>query len=283
MALEYLRDEMLVFPNAKINLGLNVISKRADGYHDIESVFVPIPFYDALEAIVDRTLEHGRLVYSRSGLTIPGDPKNDLCFRAHSMIAACYEIPGVRLHLHKVIPMGAGLGGGSSDGTRTLMLLDKLLDLRIPDPELLRMAADLGSDCPFFIGEGVMLATGRGETLIPLELDLNGLYVALVHPNVHVGTAEVFANIVPTGRSVDLNSLVARSRISKWQEDVKNTMEPYASKKHPVIEQVKREFLSKGALYAAMSGSGSSVFGIFSERPIGIVLPQGLVAQVFAF
>ncbi|MCB0769204.1 MAG: 4-(cytidine 5'-diphospho)-2-C-methyl-D-erythritol kinase [Flavobacteriales bacterium] len=272
---------MLVFPNAKINLGLNVVSKRADGFHDIESVFVPVPLCDALEAVVDRTLEDGRLVYTRSGLTIPGDPEKDLCSRAHSMIASRTTVPGVRMHLHKIIPMGAGLGGGSSDGTRTLMLLDELFDLKTPEADLLRMATELGSDCPFFIGDSAMLATGRGETLMPLELDLSGLYVALVHPNVHIGTAEVYANTVPTGRSVDLVSLVARSRIAMWQEDVKNTMEPYVSKEHPVIGIVKRELLSQGAIYAAMSGSGSSVFGIFPERPADITLPNGLVAQVF--
>jgi 4-diphosphocytidyl-2-C-methyl-D-erythritol kinase len=280
--LEYLRSTMLVFPHAKINLGLNVLRKRADGYHDIETVFYPIPLCDALEALVEEDLGQGQLVYTRSGIEVPGDPTKDLCVRAHALIIARRTIPGVRLHLHKMIPMGAGLGGGSSDGAHTLLLLDTLLNLKIPKAEMLTMAAELGSDCPFFFGKGAMLASGRGEMLTSLGLDLAGLHLVLIHPNIHVGTSEVYANTKPSGQSIDLGAVVRRSGIPHWQKDLVNTMEPFVASKHPLIAEIKQLLIEKGALYAAMSGSGSTVFGIFPTPPEDLELPTSLRATRIA-
>ncbi len=276
---QYLRT-MVVFPHAKINLGLNVLRKRPDGYHDIESVMVPIPLCDVLEAVVDP--DQSEVVYTRSGLAIPGDPRNDLCSRAVEMIRLTRELPGLRLHLHKVIPMGAGLGGGSSDGTNTLLLLNKLLDLRFTKGELHGMATGLGSDCPFFLNEETQLATGRGEELRPLPLDLSGLHMILINPAIHVGTPEVFANTAPTGSSVNLEHLVDRDRITEWQGTLLNTMEPYIFGKHPEIAVIKTALLEHGAFYAAMSGSGSTVFGLFNSLPQKLDLPTGQMQWIFS-
>lgn len=276
---QYLRA-MVVFPHAKINLGLNVLRKRPDGYHDIESVMVPIPLCDVLEAVVDP--DQSQVIYTRSGLAIPGDLRNDLCLRAVERIRTVRELPGLRLHLHKVIPMGAGLGGGSSDGAFTLHLLNKLLDLRFSKDELHRMATELGSDCPFFLNEGAQLASGRGEELRPVQLDLTGLDILLINPGIHVSTLEVFANTFPTGRSWNLEQLVARDRITNWQGSIVNTMEPYVFGKYPEIALIKTALLEHGAIYAAMSGSGSTVFGLFNSLPEKLDLPTGQSQWVFS-
>ncbi|MEZ4739495.1 MAG: 4-(cytidine 5'-diphospho)-2-C-methyl-D-erythritol kinase [Flavobacteriales bacterium] len=231
---------MVVFPPAKINLGLNVLRKRADGFHEIESVLFPVPLTDVLEAIVDPELPEGQLIYSRSGTPIPGNLAADLCTRAHSMVAERRVLPGVRLHLHKVIPMGAGLGGGSSDGANTLSLLNDLLDLGLSMSELAGMAVRLGSDCSFFLDQGAKLATGRGEELTPVDLDLSGLYLYMIAPNVHVGTAEVYANSAPTERSAELHVLASRSRIPEWPTHLVNTMEQYVFRTYPAVADAKR-------------------------------------------
>jgi len=271
---------MVVFPHAKINLGLNVLRKRPDGFHDIESVMVPIPLCDVLEVVVDP--DQNEVLYTRTGLEIPGPSGNDLCLRAVEMIHTARELPGLRLHLHKVIPMGAGLGGGSSDGAFTLLLLNKLLDLRFSKSELHQMATGLGSDCPFFLSEGAQLASGRGEELRPLQLDLSGLHMIMINPGIHVATAEVYANTVPSGSSWKLEQLVTRDRIADWQGSIVNTMEPYVFEKYPEIALIKTALLSHGAIYAAMSGSGSTVFGLFNSLPEKLDLPSSQVQWVFS-
>jgi 4-diphosphocytidyl-2-C-methyl-D-erythritol kinase len=200
---------MIVFPHAKINLGLNVVRKRADGYHDIETVMVPIPLCDALEAVVDPGLGANEVILTRSGLPVPGKETDDLCLRAVRAIQQERTLPGLRIHLHKVIPMGAGLGGGSSDGARTLLLLNDLLELHLTPSSLHSMAAALGSDVPFFLQQGAQLAEGRGEHLRRVEVPLAGLWLVLIDPGVHVPTADVYANTVPTGTSVGLAEILA--------------------------------------------------------------------------
>lgn len=257
---------MLVFPCAKINLGLNVVRRRADGYHDIESVLVPIPLTDALEAVVDPALPQGTTVLTRSGRPVPGDPDMDLVLRAYRLVHALHPLPGLRVHLHKAIPIGAGLGGGSSDGAHMLLLLDRLFGLRL-GPEVMRtLAAQLGSDPPFFLHHGPCLAEGRGEHLTPLALSLDELWLVLVDPGIHVSTAEVYARTRPSGTSVDLRSILA-GPIDSWQGRLINGMEEAVFTLHPAIGRIKRALLEAGARYASMSGSGSSVFGLFTERP----------------
>ncbi len=265
---------MLVFPPAKINLGLNVIARRADGYHEIESVMVPIPLCDALEIVVDPMLGAAEVVYTRSGLPIDGDPKDDLCMRAVRAFGSVRPLPGLRMHLLKAVPLGAGLGGGSSDGAHTLMLLDELIGTQLGKVSLHELAASLGSDCPFFLGDEAALVTGRGEQLEPIGLDLRGLWIMLVNPGVHVSTAEVYKNTSPTGRRIDLAHSLTSSKLEYWSDVAPNIMEAYVFRTHPVIGTIKERLLSAGAAYAAMSGSGSTVFGLFNSKPVELTWPN---------
>lgn len=258
---------MIVFPHAKINLGLNVLRKRPDGFHDIESVLVPIPLTDVLEAIVDPALPNGAVEFTSSGISIPGATETNLCIRAVRSLQAQRPMPGIRMHLHKVVPTGAGLGGGSSDGAHTLLLLNKLLDLGLEGTALHRMAAELGSDCPFFLSDRPQLAEGRGERLSPVILDLKGWWLLLVNPGIHVGTAEVYANTVPSGANENIAEALLSTSPDQWQDRVTNSMELYVFKTYPAVKQLRDALLTQGAAYASMSGSGSSVFGLFREDP----------------
>jgi 4-diphosphocytidyl-2-C-methyl-D-erythritol kinase len=271
---------MLVFPPAKINLGLHVLRQRTDGYRDIETVMVRIPLYDALEAIIDPDVADGGFVFTRSGLEVPGDPTQDLCAKAHGLLKAQRSLPGLRVHLHKAIPIGAGLGGGSSDGAHALDLINRLLGLGIGQTDLLAMAARLGSDCPFFLGHGAQLASGRGEELVPLDLSLRGLWLMLVDPGIHIGTAEVYANTGTAPAKADLVELIMRSPPEEWSGRLVNVMEDYVLKAYPMVAEAKRLISEAGATYSAMSGSGSSVFGLFRERPALPVLPSGYRGRV---
>lgn len=266
---------MLVFPRAKINLGLHVLRQRTDGYRDIETVMVPIPLHDALEAVIDPRVPNGGLVFTRSGLEVPGDPMQDLCAKAHGLLKAQCAVPGLRLHLHKTIPVGAGLGGGSSDGAYALKLMNELFVLGLGQTDLLEMAAQLGSDCPFFLGDGAQLGTGRGEVLLPLRLYLKGWWLMLINPGIHVNTTEVYANTQPASAQTDLVELVARAKPEEWSGTLVNVMEDYVAEAYPKVAETKQIILETGAAYAAMSGSGSSVFGLFRERPVLPILPTG--------
>ncbi len=271
---------MLVFPFAKINLGLQVLRKRPDSYHDIRSTLFPIPLRDALEAVVDNNLPPGEVKFESTGLPVPGDPKSNLCLKAVEHIRQQRELPGLRMHLHKAIPTGAGLGGGSSDGAHTLLLLNQLLALGFTAEELHAMAARLGSDCPFFLKELPQFAEGRGERLSPAEVDLKNHWLVLVNPGIHVSTAEVFQGMQLASAHADLEE-VLKAPLAAWQTTVVNDLEPIVSAKHPAIGAIKAELLKQGAVYAAMSGSGSSVFGIFAEEPSGIVFPVEYSSWVF--
>ncbi|MGV3637021.1 MAG: 4-(cytidine 5'-diphospho)-2-C-methyl-D-erythritol kinase [Flavobacteriales bacterium] len=274
---------MLRFPQAKINLGLNVLERRADGYHDIESVMVPIPLHDVLEAVVAPDLGVNEVVYTRSGLPIPGPVETDLCFKAVRVLQRGHDLPGLRLHLHKVVPMGAGLGGGSSDGACALELIDTLCGLRSDRPALAERALELGSDCPFFLQDQACIARGRGERLAPVDLDLKGLWLILANPGIHVGTAEVYRNTAPTRSSWPLESVVHRERLLEWQDLLPNTMEPYVLNAYPEVKALKGTIQRAGAVYTAMSGSGSSVFGLFTEEPMMPAFPASTKAWKLRF
>ncbi len=274
---------MLVFPPAKINLGLHVLRQRPDGYRDIETVMVPIPLHDALEAVVDPEVPNGGLVFTRSGLEVPGDPMADLCVKAHGLLKAGHSLPGVRMHLLKAIPIGAGLGGGSSDGAHALKLINELLDLGLAQTDIQAMATRLGSDCPFFLGGGAQLPTGRGEVLLPLELSLHGWWLMLINPGIHIGTAEVYANTELAPANADLAQLIARSSPAEWDGQLVNVMEAYVLNAYPMVAETKHYIRQTGAAYSAMSGSGSSVFGLFNSRPTLPSLPSGHRAWVLPF
>ena len=266
---------MLVFPPAKINFGLHVLQQRPDGYRDIETVLVPIPLHDALEAVVDPEVPNGGLVFTRSGLEVPGDPMTDLCVKAHALLKAGHSLPGVRMHLHKAIPIGAGLGGGSSDGAHALMLINELLALGLAETDLRAMAAELGSDCPFFLRSGAQLATGRGEVLLPLALSLKGWWLMLINPGIHVRTAKVYANTELGPAKADLTELITRHPPEEWSGRLVNVMEHYVMRTYPKVAGAKRIIHEAGAAHTAMSGSGSTVFGLFRDRPSLPVLASG--------
>lgn len=267
---------MVLFPHAKINLGLNVMSKRTDGFHEVESLLFPIPLCDVLEAVVDPSLGRNQLVYTRSGLPIPGEQDGDLCYKAVRSLQRIQELPGLRLHLHKVIPMGAGLGGGSSDGAHTLTLVNELCALGLQHDTLAGLALELGSDCPFFLQGQACVARGRGERLSPISLDLKGMWLLLLNPGIHVSTAGVYRHTTPTGRAWDWDVAGDAERMADWHVLLPNTMEAYVVQTHPMVGRLKAMLAGHGAVHAAMSGSGSTVFGLFKEEPPEIPLPGGV-------
>lgn len=261
---------MISFPNAKINLGLHITAKRKDGYHDIETCMVPIPLTDALEMIISTK----KTSFESSGLTIPGDPKENLILKAYQLLKKDFpSLPHVSIHLHKNIPMGAGLGGGSSDAAFALNLMNNLFDLILDDFFLEEYAAQLGSDCAFFIENKPKIAKGRGELLTPIDLDLAGTYLILINPGIHTGTKEAYAGVTPSTPKVKLEEILADK--SRWKEELVNDFEASISSNHPEIAAIKEKLYENGAYYAAMSGSGSSVFGLFEENPGSIDWEEG--------
>jgi len=252
---------MLVFPNAKINLGLNILRKRPDGYHDIESCLYPIPWYDALKAVPSEQFS-----FKQTGLTIDGKQEDNLCIKAFHIIRNKYNIPSVSVHLHKVIPMGAGLGGGSADGAFMLKLLNSLFELRLSSGELEEYAASLGSDCPFFIKNVPSIASGTGTTLQVLDLDLSEYYVGLIYPSVHVSTKEAYSGVVPNSEATSLSNKLLEG-INTWSGEVKNDFQPSIASNHIQIQNALDKINLDGPLYSAMSGSGAAVFGLFDKKP----------------
>ncbi len=266
---------MITFPHAKINLGLHVLRLRPDGYREMESVLLPIPMRDALEVVVDHDVPSGEVVFVRTGMPVPGNPQEDLCVHAAKALGRDHDLPGLCMHLHKTIPIGAGLGGGSSDGAHALMLINDLLDLGVPAARLAELAAALGSDCPFFLGNGAQLATGRGAILSPIVVDLTGWWLMLLNPGIHVSTAEVYAQTALAPARYDLGSVLTEQRPEEWGGHVVNVMEDYVLRAYPEVRRTLEKVQFAGAVYSAMSGSGSSVFGLFRERPVLPALPEG--------
>ncbi len=251
---------MITFPNAKINLGLNIISKREDGYHNIESCFYPIPWHDSLEVI-----EAASFAFHSYGLDIPGDTSSNLCVKAFELLKADHKIPSVEIHLIKNIPMGAGLGGGSADGAFTLKMLDELFELGLTEDQLEAYSLQLGSDCPFFIKNKPVIASGRGEHLKPIDLNLSGHHLAIHNPGIHVSTKEAYAGVTPQSPAQSILDLIQKP-MSEWKDAMVNDFEASIFPNHPTIAQLKQEMYNAGAIYASMTGSGSTVFGIFEEK-----------------
>jgi len=251
---------MIAFPVCKINLGLSIISKREDGYHNLETCFYPVQWCDILEVIPsDQTS------FSTSGIDIPGDEKSNLCLRAYHLLRQDFDLPEVKIHLHKIIPMGAGLGGGSSDGAKTLQLLNDIFQLKLSIDRILKYAAQLGSDCSFFLYDRPMLGIGKGEILSETSVSLKDYFLVLVKPPVHVSTQQAYANVIPQAPAMPLEDAL-RLPIAEWKAHLKNDFEDSVFKAQPVIGEIKEQLYRQGAVYASMSGSGSSLFGIF-EKP----------------
>ena len=257
---------MVVFPNGKINLGLNITAKRADGYHDLETVFYPVKLRDALEVI-----SADELTFTTSGLPVSGNPHDNLCMKAYHLLRTDYpSLPPIAVHLHKAIPMGAGLGGGSADGAFMLTLLNKEFHLNLSQEQLLAYALQLGSDCPFFIINTPCFATGRGEVLTPVALDLSAYKIVLVNPGIHVSTAAAFSMLTPAVPAMPVHEIVQQP-IETWRRDLINDFEVSVFERHPELKAIKGQLYNAGALYAAMSGSGSTLFGFFKAE--GFVVP----------
>jgi 4-diphosphocytidyl-2-C-methyl-D-erythritol kinase len=255
---------MIAFPNAKINLGLNIIEKRTDGFHNIETIFYPVPWCDALE-IIPGNKNDQPVTLSTSGNKVYSKENQNLCVRAYHLLAENHELPPVKMHLHKVIPIGAGLGGGSSDASQSLLLMNTIFNLKLKENILREYALQLGSDCPFFTYNKPMFATGKGDELETIKLDLKNYFIVLVKPKVHVSTSEAYKNIVPKKPSGSLKEFI-RLPVNKWKETIQNDFEKSIFEKFKVIKNVKEKLYKYGAVYASMSGSGSTVYGIFTEE-----------------
>lgn len=258
---------MLVFPNCKINLGLRILNKREDGYHNIETVFYPVPLKDVLEIIPFTDLKP--INFSSSGLVIDGETENNLCIKAYQLLRTDFpQIPAVKMHLHKTIPMGAGLGGGSADAAFTLQLINRQFNLNLSTTQLINYALQLGSDCAFFILNTPCAGTGRGEILEQIAVDLSGHQLILVNPGIHVNTGQAFAALTLNPKNRNLPSLkdIIKQPIFTWQNHLKNDFEEPVFKLYPAIKEIKESLYKIGAVYASMSGSGSTVYGIFKKQ-----------------
>ena len=258
---------MLCFPNCKINIGLYITRKREDGYHDIETVFYPVQVRDVLE-IVPAEKDDMHI----SGLSVSGNLNDNLVWKALQLLRPVYpdKITPIDMYLHKVIPMGAGLGGGSADGAFMLQLLSNYFKLGLSREQLAHYALQLGSDCPFFIYNTPQFASGRGEKLSAVSLDLSAYSLQLICPEVHLSTAQAFSTIRPKAAPIDLN-LLPTIPVEQWKDKVSNDFEQPVFEKHPVLSEIKKQLCGQGAVYASMSGSGSSVYGIF---------PKGIKAAI---
>lgn len=280
---------MIDFPNAKINLGLKIVRKRDDGYHDIETVMYPVLLCDILEILES---DHGETTLKCSGISIdvstekiekqekgvsgfiPLKTDNNLVQKIYELLKSDYNLPPVFMHLHKAIPVGAGLGGGSSDGTFALKMLNRLFKIRLSPEQLHSYASALGSDCAFFLENKPMLATGRGENLSPIHLDLKGFYILIVKPNLHINTSQAYSWIKPTPPAESLAEILS-SPIQHWKHRLVNDFEAPVFQRHPELKNIKEQLYTSEALYASMSGSGSAMFGIFDKKPQLLRVPEG--------
>lgn len=271
---------MVVFPNVKINIGLFITAKRPDGYHNIESVFYPVPFTETIEitlrnedALPPETFAAPNLVttvgnvrFLQYGNPIPGNAEGNLCIKVYQKLEEWYQLPPIDLHLLKTLPIGAGLGGGSADAAFTLRALIAFFNLNVSSKEAMDLLASLGSDCPFFWNNKPAFVYGRGEQMRSLPLDLSAYHILLVHPGIHISTQEAYAGVSPKAPPIDLQ-LLPDLPVAGWKEVVYNDFESHLFEKYPLLPQLKTKLYELGADYAAMSGSGSALYGLFPFEP----------------
>jgi 4-diphosphocytidyl-2-C-methyl-D-erythritol kinase len=254
---------LVVFPHAKINLGLHVTGKRDDGYHDIETVFYPVQVSDVLEAVED-TSSQGKITLDITG-NHSLSASDNLCVKAYELLKKDFKLPSIKAHLHKIIPAGAGLGGGSADATFMLNLLNKLFELKLSNESLKKYALELGSDCPFFVDSKPVHATGRGEITQLINISLKNYFICIVKPQTSVSTAEAYKMVKPQKPQMALLSAITQP-IGKWRALLTNDFEEPVFKQYPAIENLKKKLYEAGAVFALMSGSGSAVYGIFDRE-----------------
>lgn len=251
---------MVAFPHAKINLGLHVIRRRDDGYHDIETCFYPVPLTDILEVVPSDTFS-----FSVSGIEVPGSNDDNLCVKAYHMLVRDHGIGPAAIHLHKIIPTGAGLGGGSSDAAFALRVISEVFGRKLSREALADYASQLGSDCAFFLHDRPMMGTDRGDNLRPADVSLKGRFMVIVTPPVHIATADAYRLVKPSEHKSGLTATLAMAPITEWKQLVKNDFEDPVFSRYPAIKEVKETLYRHGAIYASLSGSGASVFGIFGS------------------
>jgi len=282
---------MLFYPHAKINIGLQVLRKRGDGFHDISTLMYPVDWCDALEFVpLDGTAQMeqmedaanairvGQDLFSTSGLPIPGS--TNLCTDVLEQAHRSFNFPSVHLHLHKIIPMGAGLGGGSSDATFLWKALNSYWGWGLSEEEIRDRALQHGSDCPFFATDGPALAEGRGERLTPVESFLHGVWVVILHEGIHISTAKAYAAMQPLDHRPSLLELIQQPR-AMWRQIIENDFENFAFAQHPVLERQVGEWYDAGAFYAGLTGSGSAIFALFEEEPNFSVAEEKLGRRIF--
>ena len=251
---------MLYYSNAKINLGLNITKKRKDGFHNIETVFYPLALRDAMEFVPSE-----RVGLTSSGIQIDCETEDNLIIKAYRLLKEDFDLPILKFHLHKIIPFGAGLGGGSANAASTLIELNKFYHLKLTEPQLMNYASKLGSDCAFFIKNKAVFAEEKGDVFTDLELNLSAHQIILIHPGFGVATPEAYAGIRPRPTKVSVTEIVQK-QISSWKDELKNDFEETVFQKYSILADIKQKLYDNGAIYASMSGSGSSMFGIFEKE-----------------
>lgn len=268
---------MVHFPNCKINLGLNIIRKRNDGFHDLETVFYPVHLRDALETLPqpgEKNTTSPAIHFTASGLPVAGSVDSNLCVKAYYLLLKDYPAIGsVRMHLHKTIPMGAGLGGGSADGAFALKALDQLFHLNLTEQQLLAYALQLGSDCPFFIINKPCFATGRGEVMQPVTVDLKGYTLVIINPGIHVNTGQAFSLITPQQPPVSALDIIQQP-VNTWRNALTNDFEAPVMQLYPEIAHIKNRLYEAGAVYASMTGTGSTLFALFQTQVPDLSIPS---------
>lgn len=262
---------MICFPNAKINLGLHITEKRSDGFHNIETIFYPVGWNDALEVIAVNPNDinaNSKQEFNLflSGLPIIGNLEDNLLYKAYLIIKQTKSLPNIDVYLHKTLPMGAGLGGGSADAAFFINLLNEQFELHLTETNRVDIAKLLGSDCAFFIKNKPVFATQKGDVFSDINLNLSHLYIAVIYPNVHSNTKEAYSLVKPKQPNISLLKVI-KQPISTWKTDLVNDFEKSIFSLYPIVEKTKHDLYDLGAVYACMSGSGSAVFGIFEKEP----------------
>ncbi len=264
---------MICFPNAKINLGLNVVEKRNDGFHNIETVFYPIAWRDILEVLPTHK-ENGEFEISITGLEVHGDIKDNLIYKAWLLLNEVQKLPSIHVHLHKVIPMGAGLGGGSADAAFFINLINEMFEMNLNIETRTNMARKLGSDCAFFIENKPVYASQKGDVFSSVDINLQQYKIITIWPSVHSNTKEAYVGLIPKASEINGAEVLSKHPISQWQSLLTNDFEKSIFEKYPEVQKAKDFLLQQGALYACMSGSGSAVFGVFEATTKSIQLAE---------
>ncbi|MGV3657182.1 MAG: 4-(cytidine 5'-diphospho)-2-C-methyl-D-erythritol kinase [Chitinophagaceae bacterium] len=270
---------MILFPNCKINLGLHITRKREDGFHDLQTVFYPLPITDALE-IISSSQKEKDIEFNLTGATIDGG--DNICIKAYQLLKKDFpQLTSIQMHLHKTIPIGAGLGGGSADGAFTLLLLNKKYGLQLTKKQLIHYALQLGSDCPFFIKNTPCIAGGRGEELEEIQLDLSPFKIVIVNPGVHINTGWAFRQLTPKQPEQPLADVIQKP-VAEWKDFLTNDFEAPIFNAYPEVKAVKEKLYAAGAVYASMSGSGSTVFGLFHKtQNVSFSFPQSYFVKEY--